>query len=137
MISDFAEEIIARAIREGVRLDATADGRRIHYQAYERKLAPDLRALLLEHKPVILAALSAGGIQSLGWGGPLVVDDVTLVTCQTYDEAKACIAEMIADAAGKPIALDIETAPLPSEKDRLAALTARAGGRQRQGDRRS
>ena len=31
---------------------------------------------------------------------------------------------MIADAAGKPIALDIETAPLPSEKDRLAALTA-------------
>ena len=62
MISDFAEEIIARAIREGVRLDATADGRRIHYQAYERKLAPDLRALLLEHKPVILAALSAGGI---------------------------------------------------------------------------
>ena len=31
---------------------------------------------------------------------------------------------MIADAAGKPIALDIETAPLPSERDRLAALTA-------------
>ena len=45
MISDFAEEIIARAIREGVRLDATADGRRIHYQAYERKLAPDLSTL--------------------------------------------------------------------------------------------
>jgi hypothetical protein len=29
---------------------------------------------------------------------------------------------MIADAGGKPVALDIETAPIPSERDRLATL---------------
>ena len=55
---------------------------------------------------------------------PLVVDGVTLVYCQTYAEAEACIREMIADAAGKPVALDLETAPIPSERDRLAALMA-------------
>ena len=55
---------------------------------------------------------------------PLIVDGVTLVYCKTYAEAKACIREMIADAAGKPVALDLETCPIPSERERLAALTA-------------
>jgi DNA polymerase I len=52
----------------------------------------------------------------------LVVDGVTPVYCQTYAEAEACIGEMIADAAGKPVALDLETSPVPSERERLKAL---------------
>ena len=39
------------------------------------------------------------------------VDDVTVVVCQTHDEAEALIAEIIVDAAGKPIALDLENSP--------------------------
>jgi hypothetical protein len=128
MISGFAEQIIARAIREGVVLYPGTDGRKIHYQAYGRPLAPDLRALLLEHKPAILSVLSAGGIQSLGWGlapaAPLLVDGVMVVVCETYPEAAALIAEMIQDAEGKPAALDLETCTIPSERERLAALTA-------------
>jgi DNA polymerase-1 len=54
----------------------------------------------------------------------LVVDDVTVVYCTTYTEAEACISETIADAGGKPVALDLETAPIASERERLAALTA-------------
>jgi hypothetical protein len=50
------------------------------------------------------------------------VDGVTLAYCQTYAEAAACIGEMIADAAGKPIALDLETCPIASERARLTAL---------------
>jgi hypothetical protein len=50
------------------------------------------------------------------------VDGVTVVICQTYAEAKTCIREMIADAAGKPIAVDLETCPVPSERERLEAL---------------
>jgi DNA polymerase I len=53
---------------------------------------------------------------------PLEVDGVQVVYCTTYDEAKACIAEMIADAGEKPVALDLETAPIQSERERLAAL---------------
>jgi DNA polymerase I len=55
---------------------------------------------------------------------PLVVDGVTVVYCTTYAEAQALIGEMIADAAGKPIALDLETCPTPLERERLAALQA-------------
>jgi DNA polymerase-1 len=128
MLSGFAEEIITRAIREGVVLYPGANVGMLHFEAYERRLAPDLRALLLEHKPAILAVLSAGGIQSLRWGfapaASLVVDGVTVVICQTIAEAEACIGEMIRDAAGKPVALDLETAPLASEIARLATLEA-------------
>ena len=53
---------------------------------------------------------------------PLEVDGVQVGYCATYAEAEACIREMIADADGKPVALDIETAPIPSERHRLAAL---------------
>jgi DNA polymerase-1 len=55
---------------------------------------------------------------------PRLVDGVTLVICQTYAEAEACIAEMVADAGGKPVALDLETCPIPSERARLETLTA-------------
>jgi len=128
VISGFAEEIIARAIREGVMVYPADDGRMLHYQTYGRPLAADLRTLLLEHKPAILAVLSTGGIQSLGWrlapAAPLLVDGVTVVICQTNAEAEACIREMIQDAAGKPVALDLETAPIASERARLEALQA-------------
>ena len=125
MISDFAEDVIARAIREGVTLAPTADGLRIHYQAHVAPLSASLRALLLDHKPAILAVLSAGGVKSFSWGfAPFEVDGVTVVICQTYAEAEALTAEMIADAAGKPVALDIETHPTKSERERLAALKA-------------
>ena len=50
------------------------------------------------------------------------VDGVTVVYCTTYAEAEALIREMIADAGGKPVALDLETCPLQSERERLAAL---------------
>jgi DNA polymerase I len=53
---------------------------------------------------------------------PLEVDGVEVVVCTTYDQAKALIAEMIADAAGKPVALDLETSPNRAERDRLAKL---------------
>jgi DNA polymerase-1 len=53
---------------------------------------------------------------------PFEVDGVEVVYCQTYDQAKACISEMIADAGERPIALDLETCPIPSERERLAAL---------------
>ena len=53
---------------------------------------------------------------------PFEVDGVTVVICETYAEAEACIREMIADAEGKPVALDLETAPIASERDRLKAL---------------
>jgi len=127
MISGVAEDIIARAIRDGVTLSATGDGQRIHYRAYGRPLAPDLRTLLLEHKPAIPAVLSASGVKSFCWGlapanKTLEVDGVTVVYCTTYTEAEACIREMIADAGGKPVALDLETAPIPSERERLKAL---------------
>jgi hypothetical protein len=71
MISDFAEDVIARAIREGVTLAPTADGLRIHYQAHVAPLSASLRARLLEHKPAILAVLLAGGIKSFPGGSPL------------------------------------------------------------------
>ena len=64
MISGFAEDIIARAIRDGVTLSAPGRRPRIRYQARGRPLSAELRALLLEHKPAILAALSAGGVKS-------------------------------------------------------------------------
>ena len=129
MISGFAEEIIARAIREGVTLAPTADGLGIHYQAHVAPLSASLRARLLEHKPAVLAVLSAGGVKGFSWGfAPFEVDDVTVVYCQTYAEAEALIREIIADAAGKPIALDLETSPIPSERERLAALTAERQG---------
>ena len=127
MISDFAENVIARAIRDGVTLFATEDGRRIHYQARGRALSADLRTLLLEHKPAILAVLSASGVKSFGWGlapanKTLEVDGVTVVVCETYAEAEASIREMVADAEGKPVALDLETCPAQFERERLAAL---------------
>ena len=50
------------------------------------------------------------------------VDGVTVVVCKPYDEAKALIAEMLADAAGKPVALDIETTPTRAERAHLAVL---------------
>ena len=125
MSSSFAEDIIARAIRDGVTLSATRDGQRIHYRAYWRPLSADLRTLLLEHKPAILAALSAGGVESFRWGfAQLEVDGVQVVVCETRATVEALIREMIADAGGKPVALDLETCPIPSERERLKALTA-------------
>ena len=53
---------------------------------------------------------------------PFEVDGVTLVYCQTYAEAAASIREMVADAEGKPVALDLETCPVQFERERLAAL---------------
>jgi DNA polymerase I len=53
---------------------------------------------------------------------PFEVDGVTLVYCQTYAEAEASIREMVADAEGKPVALDLETCPVQFERERLAAL---------------
>jgi ribonuclease D len=50
------------------------------------------------------------------------VDGVTVIYSVTYDEAEALIREILAAAAGKPIALDIETRPLASERERLKAL---------------
>jgi DNA polymerase-1 len=42
--------------------------------------------------------------------------------CVTPEEAKALVKEVIRDAAGRPVALDIETAPTAAEPDRLKAL---------------
>ena len=57
-------------------------------------------------------------------GMPLAfaVDGVTVVYCTTYAEAEALIAEMLANAGGKPVALDLETVAVQAERERLAAL---------------
>ena len=115
MISEKAEEIIARAVLEGVTLSVVGPDR-LRYQVRGRPLSTDLKALILEHKTAILAALAPAA--------PLEVDGVTVVVCTTYPEAEALIAEMLADAAGKPVALDLETAPICSERERLAQLIA-------------
>ena len=110
MSSWAAEKLLIRAAFEDVTLSVPAPGR-LRYQARWRPLSAEFRALLIEHKTAILGILSA-----------FQVDGVTVVYCATYDEAKALIAEMIADAGGKPIALDLETAPIQAERDRLATL---------------
>jgi hypothetical protein len=133
VIYGFAEVVIARAIRERVTLAAAGDGQRIRYQARGRPLSPDLRALLLEHKPAILAVLLSGGVKNFCLRPTperttdkkeqtLEVDGITVVVCTTYAEAEACIREMIADTGGKPVALDLETHAVQSERERLAAL---------------
>jgi hypothetical protein len=53
---------------------------------------------------------------------PFEVDGVQVVYCTTYAEAKAGIQEMVADAEGRPVALDLETHAVQSELARLAAL---------------
>jgi DNA polymerase I-like protein with 3'-5' exonuclease and polymerase domains len=55
------------------------------------------------------------------------IDDVEVVYCSDRAEAEALIREMIADAASKPVALDIETTPILSERQRFAALSERLG----------
>jgi DNA polymerase-1 len=44
--------------------------------------------------------------------------------CVTLEDARTLVAEMIDDAAGHPVALDIETAPLAAEADRFKALSS-------------
>jgi hypothetical protein len=58
----------------------------------------------------------------------LHVDGVEIVYCDGRDQAEAMIWEVIADAGGRPVALDIETAPIRSERERLAALTEERAG---------
>jgi DNA polymerase-1 len=50
------------------------------------------------------------------------VDGVEVVYCATRDKAEVLILEMIADAGGRPVALDIETTPVLPERQRLEAL---------------
>ena len=45
-----------------------------------------------------------------------------IVYCATADDASRRIDEMVADACGRPVAIDIETAPVETEAARLAAL---------------
>ena len=110
MSSWAAEKLLIRAAFEDVTLSVPAPGR-LRYQARGRPLSAEFRALLIEHKTALLGILSA-----------FQVDGVTVVYCQTYLEAKALLAEMVADAAGKPIAIDLETAPIQAERNRLATL---------------
>ena len=81
---------------------------------------------VIEPEPHVLAPSPAA---------PLEVDGVQVVYCTTYPEAEALIAEVIQDAAGKPVALDLETAPIRSERERLAAAHRRPKESQRPGDR--
>jgi hypothetical protein len=50
------------------------------------------------------------------------VDGVEIVYCEAAAEAEALIREMIADAAGAPVALDLEAAPNSMERAKLEAL---------------
>src|SRR5271166_4376339 len=54
----------------------------------------------------------------------LQVDGVEVVYCQTHAEAAALIREMVADAAPRPVAIDIETTAILPERQRLMALSA-------------
>ncbi len=53
---------------------------------------------------------------------PFEVDGVTVVYCQTYAEAEACIRRDGRRRRRQAVALDLETAPIQSERERLAAL---------------
>jgi hypothetical protein len=69
-------------------------------------------------------ARAPGPAPELEPAAPFEVDGVQVVVCTTYDQAKTCILEMIADADGKPIAVDLETCPVSAERERLEALLA-------------
>jgi hypothetical protein len=51
-----------------------------------------------------------------------IADRPVIAYCTTFEDAKAMVAEVIRDAAGHHIALDIETAAVTAEADRLKAL---------------
>ncbi|MBV8441928.1 MAG: hypothetical protein JO312_15430, partial [Hyphomicrobiales bacterium] len=53
---------------------------------------------------------------------PLTVDDVEIVYCTAHAEAETLVAEMLADAGKRPIALDVETFAIASERQRFKAL---------------
>jgi DNA polymerase I-like protein with 3'-5' exonuclease and polymerase domains len=53
------------------------------------------------------------------------VDGVEAVYCDDRAEAEALIREMIADAAPRPVVIDIETTAILPERQRLAALSAK------------
>jgi hypothetical protein len=55
-----AEDILARARAEGVTLYLKAEGK-LGYQTHGRPLSPDLKALILEHRDAVLAALVPSG----------------------------------------------------------------------------
>jgi DNA polymerase-1 len=55
---------------------------------------------------------------------PVPLPDRPIVAyCATHAEAEALIREMVRDAAGRHVALDLETAPIAAEAERLAGLT--------------
>jgi DNA polymerase-1 len=50
-------------------------------------------------------------------------NELPIITyCTTPESATALVREMLEDAAGTPLGLDIETAPIPAEAERCAAL---------------
>ena len=97
----------------------------------------DLRALLLEHKPAILAGLSAGRTSRAPPGVATRSRSTASPSSSVkpYDEAEALIAEMLADAAGKPVALDHRDDARSRPSWTAWRRLSRAGGRQRRGDR--
>jgi hypothetical protein len=52
-------------------------------------------------------------------------DDLTIAYCVAHEQAKVELADVLADAGGRPIGLDIETTALPVEAQRLHALELR------------
>ena len=90
-----------------------------------RTFAPGKNAPWADKAAVTASSISGGertAEPAFNPAAPLEVDGVEVVYCTTYPEAEACIREMIADAGGLPVALDLETAPIRSERERLAAF---------------
>jgi hypothetical protein len=52
----------------------------------------------------------------------LPISEVQIIFCTTEEMAHSAIDRMLADARGEPLAIDIETAPIQPEVDRLAKL---------------
>ena len=50
------------------------------------------------------------------------ISEVQIIFCVTEETAHSAIDRMLADAQGGTVAIDIETAPIQSEIDRLAKL---------------
>lgn len=66
----------------------------------------------------------AGPAPAFSHGGA-AADLPVIAYCATLERAKALVFEVQQDAAGWPIGLDIETAPLPAEAARLSGLILR------------
>jgi DNA polymerase I len=109
-----AHDVIARAAAEGVTLFPRDGG--LGYRS-RGPLPPAIRALLVANKADILTALTPAPVTAASDQAanpplePIEALGVAIVVCTTINSATAMVREVLQDAGGRPIGIDIETAP--------------------------